>query len=315
MKHGLALTLTTINVPQLLWDVNYFRGTILANTLSGRENTAIMHMEQMTIMANAILSDALGKASQIDALTNRTNTLNNAIDFWNRFMLWGLGIAALAAVWIGLATRMVIFRSKQLATAQSQLDSAKERELQSQVAAADTKRTALANRILDIFGARQLTVEQSADMVKKLAPLSGTKVDVYVFRLGNPYSSTDFGHDFDLASTLIQNLRSAGLDAEGWMLESCQNSGASNLVVSVVGNDPRDHRIAQRIAKALPDAVGVWPVVEQNFFIETCQFSNLDPSRPNERSHDAKVSIAIGKKIPPILTPEMLETPDEPGKP
>jgi hypothetical protein len=246
-------------------------------------------------------------------LTGRVNALSGDIDFWNRFTLWGLGIAAVAAVWIGVATRMVIFQSKRLALAQSQLDSAKERELQSQVATADSKRIDLQTRILDIFGPRQLTPEQSAQALKGLAGLKGEKVDVYVFKLGIPYNRTDFSNDSNLGIAFVHTLRLAGLDAEGWVLESCQEpSAASNLVVGVIGNDPNDKRTAGQILKALPTEIGVWPEIEDNFFPVTCaKFSSLDPSTPNKRPYDAKISIAIGKKIQPILTREMLEPADE----
>ena len=51
-------------------------------------------------MASAILSDVPGKSSEIDSLTRRINDLTEAVDFWNRWMLWGLVIAAGAAIWI-----------------------------------------------------------------------------------------------------------------------------------------------------------------------------------------------------------------------
>jgi hypothetical protein len=78
-----------------------------------------MPIQQVMMMASAILSPKSGRESEIDCLTAHVNHLTAAFDFWNRWMLWGLGVAALAAVWIGLTTRLTIVRSKQLTVAQT----------------------------------------------------------------------------------------------------------------------------------------------------------------------------------------------------
>lgn len=69
--------------------------------------------------------------SEIQALTVRTQELSNAVDFWNAVMLGGLAIAALAALWIGISTRLVVVRSGQLTDAQNLLTAAKDRQLRS----------------------------------------------------------------------------------------------------------------------------------------------------------------------------------------
>jgi len=188
-------------------------------------------------------------------------------------------------------------------------------EATDRAAQADLKRLKLENRIVDIFGPRQLTAQQSIDIGKRLGGLKGTKVDIYVFKLGSPYNSTEFSDDSNLGINLTHALRAAGLDAEVWLLESCQDSGASNLVVGVVGDDPSDLKMAKRVVDALPTEIGVWPEVSRNLFPLTCGFSSLNPSMPNKRAHDAKISIAIGRKITPLLTREMLEPVDERTKP
>jgi hypothetical protein len=235
-----------------------------------------------------------------------------SFEFWKTIFDWSavvlVGLTFIAG--LGALVTGNVVSDRQARKFQIDLDAAKGRADE-----ADSKRVALQSRILDIFGARQLTPEQSAAISKKLAGLKGTKIDVYVFKFGNPYNRTDFGHDSDLAVALVRTLRSAGLDAEVWLLESCQDTGASNLVVGILGNDPHDRRIAERVADALPDEIGVWPVVEPNLFPETCaKISSLDPSMQNGRTHDAKISIAIGKKIQPILTREMLDPPDTQNK-
>jgi len=90
----------------------------------------IAHIQKVMMMANAILSEALGKASEIDSLTRRVTDLTDAVDFWNRWMIFGLVAAMAAAGWIVLTTRLVVIRGKELAIAQGQLDSAKDRQLQ-----------------------------------------------------------------------------------------------------------------------------------------------------------------------------------------
>lgn len=99
----------------------------------------IIPMQQVTKMANAILSDALAKISEIDSLTTRRNALSEAVDFWNRWMLWGLVIAAVAAAWIVLTTRLTVLRSQQLSAAQGELDLAKDRQLQTDLKEKDVE--------------------------------------------------------------------------------------------------------------------------------------------------------------------------------
>ncbi len=228
---------------------------------------------------------------------------------WAAVVLVGLSIIAGAGA---LITGKILTDRQASALEQFKVDLATAND---RAAQADLKRLILQNRIADIFGPRRLTPEQSVQTVKGLVGLKGKKIDVYVFKLDNPYNRTEFSDDSNLGIAFVHTLRLAGLDAEGWLLESCQNSGASNLVVGIEGNDPEDKRIAERVVKSLPAEIGVWPVIEPNLFPVTCtKFSNLDPSMPNKRTHDAKISIVIGKKVTPLLTREMLEVPDEQSK-
>jgi hypothetical protein len=96
-------------------------------------------LKQVLTMASVILSSKSEKQSEIDFLTTHVDHLTAAFDFWNRWMRWGLGVAALAAVWIGLTTRLTIVRSKQLAVAQGQLDAAKEAQLKLSLQESDQK--------------------------------------------------------------------------------------------------------------------------------------------------------------------------------
>jgi hypothetical protein len=89
----------------------------------------ITAMQQVAIMASAILSKNEGNESEIKALAVQADRLNHAVDFWNHWMIAGLILAAIAAVLIVLATRLVVLRTKQLAVAQGQLETAKDRQL------------------------------------------------------------------------------------------------------------------------------------------------------------------------------------------
>lgn len=88
-----------------------------------------MLIQQVMTMANAILSDSFGHSSEIKSLTERVTRLTNAVDYWNHRMLWGLVVAALAALWVVVATRLTIVRGKELTVAQGILEKAKEAEL------------------------------------------------------------------------------------------------------------------------------------------------------------------------------------------
>ena len=68
--------------------------------------------------------------SEIESLASRVESLSNAAEFWNKAMLFGLVVAAIAAAVIVITTRLSLERSKQASEAQRQLDNAKDRILQ-----------------------------------------------------------------------------------------------------------------------------------------------------------------------------------------
>ncbi|QNI33648.1 hypothetical protein H7849_06880 [Alloacidobacterium dinghuense] len=77
--------------------------------------------------------------SEIQTLTERIRELSGAVDFWNVVMLWGLGIAAFAAVLIVISTRLIVVRTGQQSSAQGLLDAAKDRQLEADLKAKDLK--------------------------------------------------------------------------------------------------------------------------------------------------------------------------------
>jgi len=105
------------------------------------------------------------------------------------------------------------------------------------------------------------------------------------------------------------------MDAEGWLLEDCHGSSASNVVVSVrQPSTDADRTIALRVLKALQSEIGTDPEIS-DYPPYCAKYSDLEKSRPNKRKHDATISITIGRKISPLLTREMLEPTEERGKP
>jgi hypothetical protein len=67
--------------------------------------------------------------TEVESLAARVRELSQNVDFWNVVMLWGLALAAVAAVVIGISTRLVIVRSRQQSEAQELLSEAKDRKL------------------------------------------------------------------------------------------------------------------------------------------------------------------------------------------
>jgi hypothetical protein len=170
---------------------------------------------------------------------------------------------------------------------------------------------------VDIFGPRQLNPEQSARIAGRLAGLKGVKIDVYVLAVGNPYSADDSKDSERIARNVVRTLREAPafIDAEGWLLEDCHGSGASNVIVSVrPPSSDADREIATRVIKALQPEIGTDAEISDQSPYCT-KFSDLDGARPNKRKHDAAISVTIGRKINPLLTREMLEPVDQPEKP
>ena len=94
--------------------------------------------------------------SEIDSLTHVVKRLNESVDFWNGLMIWGLVLAAIAALVVVGSTRLVVIRSKQLATAQGNLFDAKDAEL----------RTNLANTSLEAEALRRDNLVLEKDVLK-----------------------------------------------------------------------------------------------------------------------------------------------------
>jgi hypothetical protein len=191
-----------------------------------------------------------------------------------------------------------------------QADNARAVLLENEAKKADLNRVKLQERILDIFGPRQLTSEQSKRIAAKLTGLKGVKIDVLVYALNGPYTSEDFQDSRQIAFKVIGIFRAARIDAEGWLVTSCQLSGASNIVVDLSGNSESDMNLARQIIKAFEPEIGTYPEVGTQIPLDNLwctKVSGLNPDRPNNRKQNATITVTIGRKVQPPLSREMLE--------
>ena len=274
----------------------------------------------------------------IQDLTDNAQRLGNSLDWWNTTYLVLVFATVVLAGGTFVAQFVAIAKGKKLSVVQSEIIMAKDAQLkldlqekESAIAGvrqetadalesakiADLKRVELENRMVDIFGRRQLTTEQSARIVKRLAGLEGAKIDVYVYGVDNPYAISDFEDPRKIGVEVVRILQRAHMDAAGWLLKDCHGSWATGLVIATTGDNTEDTRIGSQLIKAFQRETGTDPNVEKslsppNWCTTT---SDLDKSAPNKRQHDAKISIIVGKKFAPILTREMLEPTDEENKP
>lgn len=77
--------------------------------------------------------------SEIQSLTTWARDLSQSVDWWNSAMIGGLALAAIATVFVVIATRIVVARSGQLSKVQGFLSEAKDRQLQSDLKAKDVE--------------------------------------------------------------------------------------------------------------------------------------------------------------------------------
>jgi hypothetical protein len=202
--------------------------------------------QSANIPANPSMSQEINSLNaQRAGLESERKSLTERQDFWHNLTIILGVIAALIGILAGGSALLESRRSyalrgvdARLAVVDGQISEWKKRDADWRIEAADLRRVALENRILDIFGGRELTVEQSARIATNLAGLNGAKIDVFVYALGNPYSPSESHDSRKIGTAVVKTLRAAGIDAEGWLAESCWDTAASNLVLSVSSNDP-----------------------------------------------------------------------------
>jgi hypothetical protein len=176
---------------------------------------------------------------EIQTLTQRVTEISRGVDRWNGIMLWGLAFAAIAAIVVGISTRMVIVRTDQQAKAQDLLSAAKERALQRDLAqkqtniaslniAAETlksKNLILSTRLVELqkqSEARRLTGAQRGELARLLKGVSGGGVAIV-----SPVADGE-------ASDFADDLNSAIHDGAGWETVRIKNRITEKFGVSVV---------------------------------------------------------------------------------
>jgi hypothetical protein len=112
---------------------------------------------------------------EIQALTQRVNDLGQAVDFWNLFMLWGLALAAGAAIVIGVSTRLIVLRTGQQAEVQAALAVAKEGKLSSELKEKDRQIAVLDAKAKEAEGGIETA---KANAVEASAKAEGFRLDI-----------------------------------------------------------------------------------------------------------------------------------------
>jgi hypothetical protein len=242
------------------------------------------------------ISSAGGEMPEIETLARRVQTLGASVDFWNQFMMWGLAAAAIAATWVVVATRLTIVRSRELATAQISLDSAKDRKAAADSKAKDVK-IAEATEAAGHANERAASLELEAQklrgqvlsqgpranslvganrkkLIDALIPYKGQLVDVRhsafaIMVNSSVVSSTPIGDDaLGLANALIPILKESGWSTPDNALLG--NLTGRGIQVDISMNASAETRnAAQAIVEALRsiklETFGVYPAAQDRF--------------------------------------------------
>jgi hypothetical protein len=223
-------------------------------------------IRNVAMMASAILSDTVGKHSEIDSLTRRVRDLSDKVDFWNRWMLWGLAAAVVVAAWVVLTTRLTIVRSKQLSIAQDSLEGAKERgsseaiaavnqraeEAREQTARLTNENLKLAEQVA-IQGSRYVQIVAARKhFVESLQPFSRQKFEIGICDLYFPSDS----EIFSLYAVLDGTLTSAGWKSDRDSPVPTGDCG-TGVIVTVFSTAPASSKeAARKLADLLDTTLG-----------------------------------------------------------
>lgn len=126
--------------------------------------------------------------SEIQSLILRAQDLTKSVDWWNTAMIWGLAIAAIAAVFVLISTRVVVAKSKELSNIQDRLSNAKDKQLALDLKAKDSQ-IELAKK-----GAAEATATAkgfesqiaASDARAKVAEAEAAKANLELVRLRTP---------------------------------------------------------------------------------------------------------------------------------
>lgn len=232
-----------------------------------------------------------------------------SVESWKSFFDWS-AVALVGLTFIAgfgaLITGRILNDRQAAELANLKLSAAGANERASQ---ADLKRVKLQNKMIDVFGPRQLTAEQSARIVKNLSGLDGVKIDVFVVDPGDSFTSSE--DSVKLGLDIVRTLRAAKMEAEGWLMKDCPSGvQAANVSVFTLPQSSAKYKgIASQVLSAFQPEVRVASGVGNTvpYCTTVLPLDKKDSYKKWAGANDTTIGVAIGTKVQPILTREMLE--------
>lgn len=230
-------------------------------------------MQQPTIMDRGRTSEG-ASVSEIQSLSLRVQDISRSLDWWNTAMIWGLALAAIAAVFVVLATRIIVTRAGQLSAAQGRLSEAKDRQLQSDLKTkdveigtlrvrADTAEGAIATATKEAAEATKATEDERIERLRLEAQIAprrltvGQKAKIAVnctlFKSmfeGKRVRVVSYSLDtegFIFSEQIVSSLRASGMAVDDDSM-SVRPTGTFIMGINVFGSDSK---LAREIANAI----------------------------------------------------------------
>src|ERR1700722_7711082 len=171
-------------------------------------------MSQSKPTHNIVANKPTGEnVSDIQSLTLRVENLSQSVDWWNLAMVWTAWAAALVATMAGITLGIALSKTKTRDKAQSELDSAKERQHSLDLKGQDLKieqtkketaflreqaehealERAKIDERLTLSGPRFRILERNAPaIIERLAPFAGQRISSAIYeRVPRKYSETE----------------------------------------------------------------------------------------------------------------------------
>lgn len=150
-------------------------------------------------------------------------------------------------------------------------------------------------------------------IANNLSGLDGVKIDVFVVDPGDSFTSSE--DSVQLGLDIVRTLRAAKMEAEGWLMKDCPSGvQVANVSVFTLPQSPAKYKvIASQVLNAFRPEIRVASGVG-NAVPYCTTVSPLDKRDSRKKwpgANDTTIGIAIGTKVQPILTREMLEPGDD----
>jgi hypothetical protein len=194
---------------------------------------------------------------EIQPFIDRIDRLTNSFDFWNRWMLYSLILAGIAAIAVALTTRLAIVRAKQLSVAQGELDKAKDAIAKQQIEEVRHGTEELRKRNLELQ--KELIVQgprvnllygkTAEDFISKLKPFPRQRVEIR-------YSQVSFNQFHIDNDTMGAAMRLQGLlGLAGWDVAPTLVTDNTNGAAIWVAVSSKASKLTTKAANALLDAL------------------------------------------------------------